>query len=329
MMKAMICRDLDEQARLDLQDVPPPDLEPGGVRIAVAAAGLNFADTLMLSGRYQERQQPPFVPGMEVAGRVAEIGAGVQGLKPGDRVMAAVGAGGYAEQVVAAAADVIPIPDDMDFVTAAGFPIAYGTSYHALTARAGLKSGEVLLVHGAAGGVGLTAVEIGHALGATVIATAGSAEKLAVARAHGADHLINYRDEDVKAKVRAFTGGRGVDVVYDPVGGEVFETSLRCTAPEGRLLVIGFASGEVPQIPANLLLVKNLTVIGYYWGAYRVSHADDLRASFKELLGWYRDGRIKPKVSATFPLESANEGLDLLRRRGSTGKVVLKIDQNL
>ena len=328
-MKAMICRDLDEQARLDLQDVPPPDLAPGGVRIAVAAAGLNFADTLMLSGRYQERQQPPFAPGMEVAGRVAEIGAGVEGLKPGDRVMAAVGAGGYAEQVVAAAPDVIRIPDEMDFVTAAGFPIAYGTSHHALTARAGLKSGEVLLVHGAAGGVGLTAVEIGHALGATVIATAGNAEKLEVARAHGADHLINYREEDVKTKVRAFTGGRGVDVVYDLVGGEVFQTSLRCTAPEGRLLVIGFASGEVPQIPANLLLVKNLTVIGYDWGAYRRRRADDLRAGFMELLGWYRDGRIKPKISATFPLEGANEGLDLLRRRGSTGKVVLKIDQNL
>ncbi|HMA49215.1 MAG TPA: NADPH:quinone oxidoreductase family protein, partial [Magnetospirillaceae bacterium] len=291
--------------------------------------GLNFADTLMLSGRYQERQQPPFAPGMEVAGRVAEIGAGVEGLKPGDRVMAAVGAGGYAEQVVAAAPDVIRIPDEMDFVTAAGFPIAYGTSHHALTARAGLKSGEVLLVHGAAGGVGLTAVEIGHALGATVIATAGNAEKLEVARAHGADHLINYREEDVKTKVRAFTGGRGVDVVYDPVGGEVFQTSLRCTAPEGRLLVIGFASGEVPQIPANLLLVKNLTVIGYDWGAYRRRRADDLRAGFMELLGWYRDGRIKPKISATFPLEGANEGLDLLRRRGSTGKVVLKIDQNL
>ncbi len=328
-MKAMICRELDEQARLKLQDVPPPDLEPGGVRVAVAAAGLNFADTLMLAGRYQERQQPPFAPGMEVAGRVVETGAGVTGLKPGDRVMAAVGAGGYAEQVIAAAADVIPIPDEMDFVTAAGFPIAYGTSHHALTARAGLKAGEVLLVHGAAGGVGLTAVEIGHALGATVIATAGSAEKLAVAQAHGADHLINYRDEDVKAKVRAFTAGRGVDVVYDPVGGELFETSLRCTAPEGRLLVIGFACGEVPQIPANLLLVKNLTVIGYYWGAYRRSHADELRAGFQELLGWYREGRIKPKISATFPLEGANEGLDLLRRRGSTGKVVLKIDQNL
>ena len=328
-MKAMICRDLGEQARLELQEVPAPDLAPGGVRIAVAAAGLNFADTLMLAGRYQEPRQPPFAPGLEVAGRVAEAGTGVSGLKPGDRVMAAVGAGGYAEQVVASAEDVIPIPDEMDFVTAAGFPIAYGTSHHALTARAGLKAGEALLVHGAAGGVGLTAVEIGHALGATVIATAGAAEKLAVARAHGADHLINYREEDVKARVRAVTAGRGVDVVYDPVGGEVFETSLRCTAPEGRLLVIGFASGEVPQIPANLLLVKNLTVIGYYWGAYRRSHADELRRGFQELLGWYREGRIKPKISATFPLEGANEALDLLRRRGSTGKVVLKIDQNL
>lgn len=329
-MKAMICRALDEQARLELQDVPPPDLETGGVRIAVAAAGLNFADTLVLTGRYQERQQPPFAPGMEVAGRILEIGSGVEGLKPGDRVMAALEAGGYAEQAVAAVADVIRIPDEMDFVTAAGFPIAYGTSHHALTARAGLKSGEVLLVHGAAGGVGLTAVEIGHALGATVIATAGSAEKLEVARAHGADHLINYRDEDVKAKVRAFTGGRGADLVYDPVGGErLFETSIRSTAAGGRMLVIGFASGEIPQIPANLLLVKNLTVIGYNWGAYRRSHPADLRAGFEELLGWYRQGRIKPKISATFPLEGANDGLDLLRRRGSTGKVVLKIDQNL
>jgi len=328
-MKAMICRDLGEQARLEVQDVPPPDLEAGGVRIAVAAAGLNFADTLVLSGRYQERQQPPFAPGMEVAGRVVEIGAGVTGVKPGDRVMAAVGAGGYAEQAIAAAEDVIAIPDEMDFVTAAGFPIAYGTSHHALTARAGLKAGEVLLVHGAAGGVGLTAVEIGRALGATVIATAGSAEKLAVAQAHGADHLINYREEDVKARVRAFTAGRGADVVYDPVGGEVFEASLRCTAQDGRLLVIGFACGEVPQIPANLLLVKNLTVIGYYWSAYRRSHAEELRAGFRELLDWYKAGRIKPKVSATFPLDGANEGLDLLRRRGSTGKVVLVVDRNL
>jgi len=324
-MKAMICRSLDEQARLELQDIPAPELERGGVLIAVAAAGLNFADTLMLAGRYQERLEPPFAPGLEVAGRVVAVGAGVDGIAPGDRVMAAVGAGGFAEQVVAAAHDVTPIPDEMDFVTAAGFPIAYGTSHHSLTARAGLRAGEVLLVHGAAGGVGLTAVEIGHALGATVIATAGSDEKLAVAKAHGADHLINYRDEDVKARVRALTAGRGADVVYDPVGGAVFDASLRCTAADGRLLVIGFASGEVPQIPANVLLVKNLTVIGYYWGAYRRTRCEELQRGFRELLGWYREGRIKPKVSATFPLDGANEALDLLRRRGSTGKVVLTV----
>ena len=324
-MKAMICRALDEQARLELQEIPPPDLDGGGVRIEVAAAGINFADTLVLAGRYQERLPPPFAPGMEVAGRVIEVSPDVAGFKPGDRVMASVGAGGYAEQVVAASHDVTPIPDAMDFVTAAGFPVAYGTSHHSLTARAGLKAGEVLLVHGAAGGVGLTAVEIGRALGATVIATAGSAEKLEVAKVHGADHLINYREEDVKQRVRAFTAGRGADVVYDPVGGSVFEASLRCTAVDGRLLVIGFASGEVPQIPANLLLVKNLTVIGYYWGAYRRTRCEELQAGFRELLSWYGEGRIKPKISATFPLEGANEALDLLRRRGSTGKVVLKV----
>ncbi|HMA48576.1 MAG TPA: NADPH:quinone oxidoreductase family protein [Magnetospirillaceae bacterium] len=328
-MKAMICRSLDEQARLELQEIPPPDLESGGVRIQVAAAGINFADTLVISGRYQERQQPPFAPGMEVAGRVVETAPGVSGFRAGDRVMASVSGGGYAEQVVAAAHDVTPIPDAMDFVTAAGFPCAYGTSHHSLTSRAGLKSGEVLLVHGAAGGVGLTAVEIGKALGATVIATAGSAEKLAVAKTHGADHLINYREEDVKQRVRAFTAGRGADVVYDPVGGAVFEASLRCTAAEGRLVVIGFASGEVPQIPANLLLVKNLTVIGYYWGAYRRTRPEELQQGFRDLLGWYGEGKIKPKISATFPLEGANEALELLRRRGSTGKVVLTLNPSL
>jgi NADPH2:quinone reductase len=329
MMKAMICRSHDEHARLELQEISAPDLDADGVRIAVAAVGINFADTLMLAGRYQEHQKPPFAPGLEVAGRVIEAAPGVVGLKPGDRVMAAVGAGGYAEQVVASAHDVTAIPDSMDFVTAAGFPIAYGTSHHSLTGRAGLKAGEVLLVHGAAGGVGLTAVEIGHALGAEVIATAGGPEKLAVAKAHGADHLIDYRHEDIKLRVRALTDGRGVDVVYDPVGGAVFEQSLRCTAEGGRLIVIGFACGEVPQIPANLLLVKNLTVIGYYWGAYRHTRPDELQQGLRDLLVWYEEGRIKPAISATFPLEGANEALDLLRRRGSTGKVVLSVNQNL
>lgn len=324
-MRAMICRTLGEHARLELQQVAEPALAPGSVRIAVAAAGLNFADTLLLVGRYQEQPEPPFTPGMEVAGTIVEVAADVTTLAVGTRVMAVLPGGGYAEQVVAPAIDVIPIPDSMGFDIAAGFPVAYGTSHHSLTARAGLKAGEILLVHGAAGGVGLTAVEIGHALGATVIATAGTAEKLAVAKEYGAAFGINYRDEDVKERVRDLTRGRGADVVYDPVGGAVFDASLRCTAMDGRLLVIGFASGQVPQIPANILLVKNLTVIGYYWGAYRRAKPKELHDGLAELMRWFEAGRIRPQISARFPLEAANDALDLLRRRGSTGKVVLEL----
>jgi NADPH2:quinone reductase len=325
-MRAMICRTLQEHGRLELAEFPTPALTEDGVRIKVAAAGLNFSDGLMMSGRYQEKFAPPFVPGMEIAGSVIEVGPAVTGLRPGDRVMAVLSHGGFAEQAVAAAQNVISIPDALDFASAAAFPVAYGTSHHALTARAQLKRGEVLLVHGAAGGVGLTAVEIGHALGSIVIATAGSAEKLAVAAARGAAHLINYRNQDVATEVKALTGGRGADVVYDPVGGAIFDSSLRCTAMDGRLLVIGFASGEVPQIPANILLVKNLTVIGYYWGGYRRSRPEELRSGLTELLGWYEMGRIRPLVSAEFPLEEANEALDLLKRRGATGKIVVRMD---
>ena len=321
-MRAMICRTLDEHARLELQHLPEPALAQGSVRIQVAAAGLNFADTLLVAGRYQEQVQPPFAPGLEVAGTVIETAAD---MVVGTRVMAVLGSGGFAEQVVAPLSDVIPIPDEMGFDFAAGFPIAYGTSHHALTERAKLQKGEVLLVHGAAGGVGLTAVEIGHALGATVIATAGTAEKLKVAKDYGAAFGINYREEDVRQRVKDLTGGHGADVVYDPVGGAVFEASLRCTAMDGRLLAIGFASGEVPQIPANILLVKNLTVIGYYWGAYRRTQPQKLRDGLKELMEWYRQGRIRPQISARFPLEQANDALDLLRRRGSTGKVILEL----
>lgn len=324
-MRAMICHALEEQARLELRELPPPALSADGVRIEVASAGLNFADGLMLAGRYQEKVEPPFAPGMEVAGRVTEIGPDVTQIAVGDRVMAVVGHGGFAEQKVAAEIDVLPIPDSMSFDEAAAFPVAYGTSHHALTARARLTSGEVLLVHGAAGGVGLTAVEIGHALGAEVIATAGGPEKLAVAAGRGADHLIDYRHEDVKQRVREITGGRGADVVYDPVGGAIFDISLRCTAMDGRLLSIGFACGEVPQIPANILLVKNLTVIGYYWGAYRRAQPEALRQGLIDMFGWFEQGRIKPLISARFPLEQANEALDLLRRRGATGKIILSI----
>ena len=322
-MRAVRCHALGEISGLVIEDIPTPLLVADGVRIAVHAAGVNFADSLLVAGKYQEKQTPPFTPGFEVAGEVLEVAAGVATCKAGDRVMALVDAGGFAEQVVARASDVYVIPDSMDFITAASFPVAYGTSHHGLVAKARLQPGETLLVHGAAGGVGLTAVEIGAALGATVIATAGGADKLAVAAAHGATYGIDYRSEDVRERVKALTGGRGVDVVYDPVGGDIFDASLRCTAPDGRMLVIGFASGAVPQIPANILLVKNITVIGYYWGAYRRLDPLGLRASYEALLRWFDDGKLKPHVSETRPLEQAVEAIGLLRSRSVTGKVVL------
>ena len=217
-------------------------------------------------------------------------------------------------------------PDAMDFVTAAAFPVAYGTSYHALVDKAGLKAGETLLVTGAAGGVGLTAVEIGHALGATVIATAGGADKLAVALAQGADHGIDYKSEDIRERVKALTGGRGVDVVYDPVGGPVFDAALRATTPNGRLLVIGFAGGKVQQIAANYLLIKNLTVIGYVWGIQRKMDMPAIRRSFTHMLQWFAEGKLKPLVSHRLPLAEANRAIALLTGRTSTGKVVLEIN---
>jgi len=328
-MRAVVCKALGDESGLTIEDIAPPALPAQGVRIRVAAAGVNFADGLLIAGKYQEKQTPPFTPGFEVAGEVIEVAAGVETCKPGDRVMAILDAGGFAEQAIARASDVYVIPDAMDFVTAAGFPVVYGTSHHGLIAKAKLTAGETLLVHGAAGGVGLTAVEIGAALGATVIATAGGADKLAVATAHGAAHGIDYKSEDIRERVKALTHGRGADVVYDPVGGAVFDASLRCTAADGRILVIGFASGSVPQIPANILLVKNITVIGYYWGAYRRLDPDGLRRTYAQLLDWYSAGKLKPHVSQTLPLEQAGAAIGLLKSRSATGKVVLTIESSI
>lgn len=322
-MRAVICPMLGEIEVLRVADVAPPTLGPGQVRIAVHAAGVNFADGLLIAGRYQEKLEPPFIPGFEAAGVVAEVGAGVSTCRPGDRVMAILDGGGFADEAVAKAEDVHVLPPSMDFVTAAGFPIAYGTSHFGLRDRCHLGPGDVLLVHGAAGGVGLTAVEIGRALGATVIASAGGADRVAVAMSYGAAHGIDYKTEDLRERVKALTGGRGADVVYDPVGGDVFEASLRCTAPGGRILIVGFASGNVPQVPANLLLVKNLSVIGFYWGAYRRLAPDAVRASFAELLEWYEQGRLKPLVSQTYDLAEAAQAIGSLKRRTATGKVVL------
>ena len=324
-MRAIVCRALGGPDALELAEMPEPEPGACGVRVRVRAAGVNFADTLMLRGRYQEKPPLPFTPGLEVAGEIEAVGAGVRGLAPGQRVLAVLNHGGFAEQAVARADDVVPLPDDMDDVTAAAFAIAYGTALGALRWRAALLAGETLLVHGAGGGVGLTAVECGKAIGATVIATARGADKLAVAKEHGADHVVDSESGDIKGKVRELTGGMGADVVYDPVGGALFDASLRCVAWEGRIVVIGFASGQVPQIPANLLLVKNASVLGFYWGSYRKHDPERLRAGFKELFGWHRRGRIRPHVSETLPLARTADALRLLAERRSIGKVVVTV----
>ena len=323
-MRAVQCNAWGELGNIELAEVPPPAPPgPGKVAVDVAAAGVNFADILMVTGKYQERPLPPFTPGLEVAGRVSTVGPGVTRVKPGDRVLAMVDHGGFAEKVVARESDVFAIPGGMDFAEAAGFAIAYGTSHGALVWRAGLKPGELLLVLGAAGGVGLTAVEIGKALGARIIACAGGAEKLEIAKAHGADYLIDYRRENIRSRVREIADGGGADVVYDPVGGESFEAALRAVNWSARLVVVGFAAGKVQQIPANILLVKNLAVHGLYWGSYRRHCAGLLPAAFAEMFAWWREGRLKPFVSARLDLAEAKAALTQLAERRATGKVVL------
>ncbi|MBK1663126.1 zinc-binding dehydrogenase [Rhodospirillum rubrum] len=322
-MRAMVCDAFGPPDVLRAVDLPDPPLPPDGVRIRVRAAGINFADGLFIAGQYQIRPRPPFIPGFEVAGDILEVGSQVLDLRPGQRVMAILDQGGYADQVVAPARDVHALTDRMDILAAGGFPIAYGTSHFGLTDRCRLRPGEIVLIHGAAGGVGLTAVECAKALGATVIATAGGADRLEIARQHGADYGIDHRSENIKARVRELTGGRGVDVVYDPVGGDVFDASLRCTAPDGRILVVGFASGAIPTPPANLLLVKNITVIGFNWGGYRQIAEQRVRESMEDVVSWWDRGLVTPHVGARFALSQAAEALDALKERKIIGKAVL------
>lgn len=302
-----------------LADIDLPEPGTGQVRIAIKACGLNFADLLMQKGTYQDTPEAPFTLGMEVAGVVDKLGNGVTRLNVGDRVAVYSGQGGLAEYGVFDASRAIPLPDAISFENAAAIQIAYGTSHIALDHRAHLRPGETLLVTGAAGGVGLTAVEIGKLMGATVIAHARGQEKLDVARAAGADHLIDA-SEDLRARVKELGGA---DVVYDAVGGDVFKAAFRATNPEGRLLPIGFAGGDVPQIPANHLLVKNLTVIGFYIGGYLKFRPQIVQDSFDTLFGWLAEGRIKPHISHVLPLAEADKGMQLLRDRVATGKVVI------
>jgi NADPH2:quinone reductase len=322
-MRAVLCKEFGGPDKLVVEDVSAPALREGAVRLQIHAAGINFADLLLVSGQYQEKPPLPFIPGAEAGGVITEVGAGVSNVKAGDRVMALTGTGAFAEEAVVDAGRIFPIPATMDFASAAGFPVAYGTSHGAFDWRARLKPGEWLLVLGAAGGVGLTAVEIGKAMGAQVIACAGGEEKLAIAKSHGADHLIDYSREDIRARVKEITGGHGADVVYDPVGGDAFDASLRSIAWGGRIIVIGFASGRIPQIPANIVLVKNIDIIGFYWGSHQTRKPELLRQSFAQLFSWFEEGKLKPHVSEKVDLKDASRALDLLRQRKSTGKVVL------
>ncbi len=322
-MKAVLCKSWGDPSTLTIEDVPSPPITGGEVRIGVHASGINFADILMVAGQYQFRPPFPFSPGLEVAGEVLEIGDGVDNVKIGDRVMAICNYGGYAEEVIVPAPMVVPLPDSMSFIDAAAFPLAYGTSHVALTDRAHLKEGETLLVLGATGGVGLTAVELGKHLGATVIAAAGSTEKLAIAKEYGADFLINYREESIRDQVKAFTGGVGADVIFDPVGGDAFDEAIRAINWDGRLIVVGFASGRIPELPVNRVLIKNCAVMGVFWGAYALNNPQVMFKSLKTLLSWYQEGNLKPHISATLPLEKAAEAMGLLTNRQSTGKVIL------
>ena len=325
-MKAIICHELTGPAALRLEEVAEPQPGPGRVRVRVRACGVNFADSLITRGQYQLQPQPPFSPGFEVAGEVLERGEGVTGVAVGDRVIGMAGCGGYAEQMVVDARRIVPMPAAMSWEHGAAFPVAFGSSHIALWHRARLQAGETLVVHGASGGGGLTAVAIGKQLGATVIATASSPEKLEVARRHGADFLIDTSREEVRTRIRELTDGRGANVIYDPVGGDLFAASLRSIAFEGRILVIGFAGGVVPQIPANHLLVKNVDVIGVNWPAYAELNPELMIASLRMLIDGYLAGTIRPHVSATYPLDQAVEALNQVITRKSTGKVVITVE---
>lgn len=303
-----------------LEEVTLAAPAPGELQLAVAACGLNFADLLMAQGKYQERPPTPLTLGMEMAGRITDIGPGVTGFAIGDRVAAFNGQGGLAEAANVPAARCVKLPDSMSMSHAAAFQVAYGTSHLALAHKARLRPGERLVVTGAAGGVGLTAVEIGALMGAEVVAIARGEGKLAVAAAAGASHLIDAGSEDIRGQILALGGA---DVVYEAVGGQLFTDCLRATRPDGRILAIGFASGEVPQIAANHLLVKNLSVIGFWWGGYLAFAPDLLTGSLTELFQWYAAGRLRPHVSHELPLARAAEALDLLRQRKSTGKIVV------
>jgi NADPH:quinone reductase len=323
-MKAVLCKQFGPPESLVVEDLPSPRAGPGEVVVSVKAASLNFPDVLIIQNKYQFKPPLPFSPGSELAGVVKEAGEGVR-FRPGDKVIAFTTYGAFAEEVKTEASRLVPLPQGMDFVTGAAFLLTYGTSEHALCDRGNLQAGETLLVLGAAGGVGLAAIEIGKALGARVIACASSEEKLAVCRSHGADAAINYVNEDMRERIKALTDGRGVDVVYDAVGGPYTEPAFRSLAWRGRLLVVGFAAGEIPRLPLNLALLKGAAVVGVFWGDFGRREPARFAESVARLGEWFRAGKLRPHVSGTLPLVKAAEALQQMAGRQVKGKLVLTV----
>ncbi|WP_373087163.1 NADPH:quinone oxidoreductase family protein [Sneathiella sp.] len=324
-MKALVCKEFGDPDILVMEEIEEPKIVPGKVKIAVHSVGLNFPDTLIIAGKYQVKPPFPFSPGMESSGIVTEIGEGVTNVAVGDRVMASHSIGGFAEYVLAPENNTYKIPDNMPFDQAAGFPVTYGTTYHALVDRGNIQPGEVLLVHGAAGGVGLNAVELGKALGATVIGTVGSDEKIDIVKQYGASHVINYSTENIKDRVKELTDGKGADVIYDPVGGDAFDQSIRCINWNGRLLVIGFASGRIAELKTNLVLLKGCSVVGVFWGEFGRRNPAKNRANFMAMLDMVEAGTLKPHVSRHFPLEKGADAMKALLSRKTTGKIIITV----
>ncbi|MCW3147569.1 NADPH:quinone oxidoreductase family protein [Stutzerimonas stutzeri] len=325
-MKAVLCKAFGPTENLVVEDVASPIPKANEILLDVHTASVNFPDTLIIQGKYQFKPPLPFSPGGEAAGVVAAVGEKVSHLKVGDRVMGLTGWGSFAEQVAVPGYNVLPIPPSMDFATAAAFGMTYGTSMHALRQRADLQPGETLLVLGAAGGVGLAAVEIGKAMGARVIAAASTAEKLEVAKRAGADELINYNEGSLRDRLKEFTGGQGVDVIYDPVGGKLFEEAFRSIAWNGRMLVVGFAAGgDIPALPANLPLLKGAALVGVFWGAFAQRQPQDNAANFKQLFAWHAEGKLNPLISQRFTLDQTAEAIDTLSQRKAVGKLVVQV----
>ena len=323
LMKAVLCKRHGLPDTLTFEELPSPHPGPGEVVISVKAASVNFPDVLIIQNKYQVKPPLPFSPGSELSGVIKELGKDVSGWKEGDRVIAFTTYGAFAEEVKTEAGRLIPLPEGMDFAAGAAFILTYGTSDHALRDRGALKSGETLLVLGAAGGVGLAAIDIGKALGARVIACASSDEKLAVCAAHGADAGVNYANEDLREAIRQLTDGRGVDVVYDAVGGPYTEPAFRSLAWRGRLLVVGFAAGDIPKLPLNLPLLKGAAAVGVFWGDFTRREPRAFAESVRQLAQWFREGKLRPHVSQTLPLREASKALELMAARQVKGKLVL------